>query len=462
MDKRTPWIVKYRPKHIDEVVDQDHAKKEILEWLNNWPNVDKKALLLYGPAGTGKTSLIEAIANDLGYELIELNASDNRRKEDIDRIVVKAITTRSLISSSKKIILLDEIDGIATKEDAGGVEAVIKLIESTSIPIIAIANDPWDQKLRPLRELCKLIQFKKLTKTNMREHLFKICSNEGIECDKEAIEYIIDRSEGDLRAAINDLEAVSIGKTRITLNDVKILLRPRDKEHDPFETLRTLFSANYVWQAKSVLNQSQIDHEQLKLWLEENIPNQFQNIEDIVRAYDALSRADIYLGRIIRSGDWDLLTYAIELMTAGVSFAAKVSPRDKYRWVKYSFPQRLILMNKAKEVRSTLEDLSKLIASRLHISSSTAKSCVIPLLRVIFITNPQQAAKIAINIGLSEKMVEILGGINKSQIIEYYRQYKKQFQDKIVDGTKKNSYPNIGNNKKKAENSKNLLSFTKK
>ncbi|MEM2261685.1 MAG: AAA family ATPase, partial [Ignisphaera sp.] len=134
-----------------EIADQEEAKSKVLEWLNKWPNVPKKALLLYGPPGCGKTSLVEAIANEYGYELIEMNASDFRRKTDIERIALRASTSQSLFGFSRKIILLDEVDGISSKEDEGALEAVQELVEKTSVPIIMTANNPWDQNLRILR-----------------------------------------------------------------------------------------------------------------------------------------------------------------------------------------------------------------------------------------------------------------------------------------------------------------------
>jgi replication factor C large subunit len=469
MEKKIPWTIKYRPKKISDVVDQEQAKQRILEWLKKWPNVEKRALLLYGPPGVGKSSLVEAVANELGYELIELNASDSRRREDIERSVMRASVTRSLTSqhSAKKIIFLDEVDGIATKEDAGGIEAIIKLIKTSSVPIIMAANDPWDPKLRPLREVCEMIQFKKLTKDEILLILRRICANEGLKCDDDVLNYIIERSEGDLRAAINDLEVLYEGRSKATLAEAKILLRPRDKSHDPFETLRMLFSANYAWQAKSVLNQSQLDYEQLKLWLEENIAYQYRDLEDLSRAYDALSKADVYLGRIVKTGDWDLLAYAIDMMTVGVAFSAKENPKDKYRWVKYSFPQRLLLASKLKEVREVFDDIAKLISTKLHISSSAAKSDVIPILRAIFTSNPQIAARIALWLGLSEKMVELLAGPNKNQVLEYYKQLKKYLYQQAVEEKEKipaheTQRSSSETHKKEEKSSKSLLSFVKK
>ncbi|MDK6028273.1 replication factor C large subunit [Ignisphaera sp. 4213-co] len=464
---RIPWVIKYRPRKVDDVVNQEEAKAKVLEWFKKWPNTQKKALLLYGPPGCGKTSLVEAIANEFGYELIEMNASDFRRKEDIERIALRASTAQSLFSSGKnKIVLLDEVDGIAAKEDAGALDAIKHLIEVARIPIIMTANNPWDQKLRPLRELAEFVQFKKLGKRDLMKLLMHVCSSENLKCDEDALDYIIERAEGDARAAINDLQAVGEGFGEVTLERAKTLLRPRDKERDPFETLRTIFSASYAWQAKNALNQSQLDYDQLKLWLEENIPLQYTNQNDIAKAYEFLSKADVYLGRIVRSGDWDLLSYSIDLMTAGIAVAAKNNPKDKFKWVKYNFPQRLLMLSKLKEVRDIRDDVAKIISQNIHVSTSIAKNDVIPILRAIFSSNPEYAARIALALGLSEKMIELLAGTNKAAIISYYRKYKEamekearaRLEETIHREKNKKEKPKHEEKKEKRD----LLSFSKK
>ncbi|MCS7111790.1 MAG: replication factor C large subunit [Sulfolobales archaeon] len=467
-ERRIPWTVKYRPKNLMEVVNQEEAKAKIVEWLSKWPNVSKKALLLYGPPGCGKTSLVEAIANEYVYELIEMNASDFRRKTDIERIALKASTSHSLFGFSKKIVLLDEIDGISVREDEGALEAIQELIEKTNIPVIMTANNPWDQNLRILRNLAEFVQFRKLTKTDMRGLLMKICKAEKIVCSEDAINYIIERSEGDLRAAINDLQSVGEGSSEVTLERTKLLLRPRDKEKDPFETLRSIFSANYAWQAKAVTNQTQLDYEQLKMWLEENIPLQYTDLEDLARAFDSLSRADLYMGRIVKTGDWDLLSYAIDLMTAGVALSAKNNSKDKYRWVKYNFPQRILKASGLKEVRSIRDDLAQTLAQHLHVSTSIAKSEIIPLLKTIFSTNPLKAAKIALGLGFTERMIEYLAGTNKSTILEYYRELKKNmllyYQSKHSKPVENNEMhkKEVDNLNKDSKKERDLLAFSKK
>jgi len=480
--KNLPWVIKYRPKRVSEVVNQEEAKAKFVEWLRRWPNVQKKAALLYGPPGCGKTSLVEAAANEFGYEIIEMNASDFRRKSDIERIAVRAATSSSLFGAKKKLILLDEVDGIAGREDVGGLEAILNLIRITPSPIVMTANDPWDQKLKPLREVSEMIQFRRLSKYDVVKVLSAICKKEGLYCEEAALEYLAERSEGDLRSAINDLQAVGEGYKKVTLSLVKELVKPRDREHDPFETLRNIFSAKYAWQAKMALSQSQLDYEQAKLWLLENIPNQYTDPEDRARALEALSKADVYLGRIVKTGDWGLLAYAIDMMTAGVALAAKNNPKDKYRWTRYSFPQRLVLLSKTKDIRALRDDIAKIIAAHEHVSMATAKSEVMPIIMAIFRMNPEYAARLAIGLGMSEKMVEYLAGPMKSEVLEYYRKYRemikreaaeeamsKTLRGAIVAETKHKTMPKEvsessrkSRSKKKESGAASLLSFTKK
>ncbi|MEM2852319.1 MAG: replication factor C large subunit, partial [Ignisphaera sp.] len=313
----------------------------------------------------------------------------------------------------------------------------------------------------------EFVQFKKLTKSVMKNVLMKICRVEKMVCNEDAIDYIIEKSEGDLRAAINDLQSIGEGFSEVTLERAKLLLRPRDKEKDPFETLRSIFAANYAWQAKTVANQTQLDHEQLKMWLEENIPLQYTDLEDLKRAYEFLSKADLYIGRIVKSGDWDLLTYAMDLMTAGIAVAAKNNTKDKYRWIKYSFPQRILLASRLKEMRNIRDDLAQVLAQHLHISTSTAKNEIIPLLKTIFTVNPLKAAKIALSLGLSEKIVEYLAGANKNAVLEYYRELKKNI---ISQNQFKHSRPTErdqidiqkDNLNKGSKKDRDLFAFTKK
>lgn len=436
--KRIPWVIKYRPKRIKDVVNQEKAKNTLISWLNQWKRgiPEKKAALLYGPPGCGKTSTVEAIANELGFEVLELNASDYRKEKDIERIAIRAAKQRSLLGKGK-IVLLDEVDGISPVADAGALTAVLELIKVSRNPIIMTANDPWSPQLRPLREHVIMVEFKKLTKTEIIKVLEKICISERLKCDRSALNYIAEKSEGDLRSAINDLEAVAEGYGYITLELVKTILRPRDRERNPFDTIRYLFMSKYVWQAKQALNQTELTYDELIAWLNENIPNQITDVEDLWRAYEALSRADVYLGRIVRSGNWDLLAYAMDLMGPGVTLSRKNDPR--FRWVKYTFPQKILLMSKTKEIREIRDEIASIIGKHLLISRSRARTEVLPFLRVIFNVNPKYAARLALGLGLSESAIRFLSPSNVSVIINEIKRLRELVKRKTSEERKKRS-----------------------
>ncbi len=423
MTKRLPWIIKYRPKKVADVINQDQAKKTFLQWLESWlkGKPSKKATLLYGPAGCGKTSLVEAAARENGLEVVEMNASDFRRKQDIERIAKIAATQRSLFARGK-IILLDEVDGISGMADRGAVDAILHLIETTRYPIVMTANNPWDQKLRPIREVSLMIPFKRLSERDVVIALKRICSAEKIECDERALREIAKRSEGDLRSAINDLQAIAEGYGRVTLELVRMLSTYRNRQYAPFEALKNLFNAKYIFQAKNAVSQADIDYETMMIWINEHIPTYYDDPEEIWRAYEALSRADVYLGRIKKTGAWSLLPYVFEMMGPGVAFARKIY---RYRWKAFRSPQRLQLLAQTKRSREIREGIARALAPALLTSRHRVKTDVIPFIKIIFEKNPKYAARLAIGYGLTEEMIKWLAGPSAREVLQYYRRYKK-------------------------------------
>ncbi len=413
-----PWIIKYRPKRIEEVVDQEQAKKLFLPWLRQWLSgrpPEKKAALFYGPAGVGKTSLVEAAAHEFNLELIEMNASDFRRREDIERIAKVAATQMSLFGR-RKIILLDEVDGITGTADRGGLDAILELINVTRHPIVMTANDPWDQKLKPLRDASLMVPFNRLSERYIVIALKRICEAERLECEEAALKLIAQRAEGDLRSAINDLQAIAEGYGKVTVDIVRNVLVSRDRQYSPWEMLRHLFMSKYAWQAKRAVTHADLDYETLLQWINENIPIQLSDPEDVWRAYEALSRADIMLARTKRTMSWDLLSYVFDLAGPGVALSRK---KSRFRWVKYQFPQKIMLMAKTKEMREVRNALAEAIAPRVLTSRRRFITEVLPFLRIIFQERPDYAARIAIAYNLTDNMVKYLAGARYSAVKEH-------------------------------------------
>jgi replication factor C large subunit len=208
------WVEKYRPKKIEDIVGNEEAKAAFVEWLKS-KRRSKKAVLLYGPPGVGKTALVNAAAKEFGFTIIEMNASDTRSEKAINEVAKPATSYIALdnFSAASKgkgnLLFLDEVDGIAGNEDRGGVGAIIKIVEESRVPVIMAANDPDVDKLRPLKKVCLLVRFQQIRIPLIIALLQKICLLEHVKADFEALEHIAQNSRGDVRSAINDLQSLS-------------------------------------------------------------------------------------------------------------------------------------------------------------------------------------------------------------------------------------------------------------
>ncbi|MEM3527459.1 MAG: AAA family ATPase, partial [Candidatus Bathyarchaeia archaeon] len=211
----SPLTEKYRPKSLKEVTGNREAIQTLVNWLNTWNKSAKnKAALLHGPSGSGKTVTVEAASSDMGFDLIEMNASDERTSSLIEKIVCSA-AEQATLTKGKRLILLDEVDGVDPSRDRGAVEAICSAIERTKWPIILTANNPWDSKLSPIRSKCLMIEFKRPSLREAIPYLKSICEKENLEVDDKALRFIVERNDGDMRAVLNDLQTLSTGRRKL-------------------------------------------------------------------------------------------------------------------------------------------------------------------------------------------------------------------------------------------------------
>ncbi|MBT3304018.1 replication factor C large subunit [Candidatus Woesearchaeota archaeon] len=363
---------KYLPKTSAEVVGQD--LKGLKEFVSNFKK--GKAAFVYGPVGCGKTSAIYAIAAESEMEVFEVNASDARNKSQIEDIVGSATQQQSLFSFNKgKIVLIDEVDGISGQKDRGGVTALVKLIIDSPFPMIITANDPFDKKFSGLRKKCTLLEFNTLDHEAILNKLKHICENEGIEYKEELLSDLARRSGGDLRAAINDLQMLT-GEGKL---DNLELIGFRDKTENMLNALLKVFKTTDANVANSAFWNVNEDIDKQMLWLEENIPREYKG-KDIANAFDCLSKASVYMGRIRRWQHWRFLVYAGTLMSAGVA----LSKKEKYKeMITYKPTSRILKIWMANMKYQKRKEIARKIAEKTHTSAKRVISDVLPYVQTM-------------------------------------------------------------------------------
>jgi len=401
-----PWTVKYKPKTLKEVVGNKEAIQKFVEWIKSWEKgiPSKRAAFLYGPPGVGKTVTVEALANDFKMELVEKNASDYRTEEAVKRFAGLASQYGSLFGA-RRIILFDELDGLTGTADKGGVKAITEIIQTAQCPIVLIANNAFDPRFANLRNHCLVIEFKKPSTTEVLRHLKAICLKEGIDAEENALKFIAQRSEGDIRSAVTDLQALAQGKKRLTYEDVA-WLGFRDRQETIFTVLRMIIYGKTCDGAKRAINMADVDVDMLFEWIYENVPNHLTDPHDLARAMDALSMADVYRGRIKRTQDWSFIRYVIDFMTAGVAMA-RVNTKTS-GWTPFHFPGRIQALSRSKEERTIQLEIGRKIKRRCHISATRAAKEVLPYLKIIFRNDVEMAAGIAKWLDLTPEMVEYI------------------------------------------------------
>lgn len=405
------WVLKHKPKSLKGVVGNRKAIQKLIDWVKSWERgaPKKRAAFLYGPPGIGKTVTVEALANDFRMELVEKNASDYRTKKAVEHFAGLASQYGSLFGG-KRIVLLDELDGLTGTADRGGVRATIEIVKTAQCPVVLIANNAYDPRFSTLRRYCLLIEFKKPPTSEVMQHLKRICLRESIQANENALKFIAQRSEGDVRSAVNDLQALAQGKKRLTYEDVS-WLGYRDRQEKIFTVLKMIIYGKTCVSAKRAVDMADVDIDMLFEWIYENVPAHLTHPRDLARAMDALSMADVYRGRIRSTQNWGFLRYVIDYMTAGVTMARQNT--KTHGWIPFKFPGRIRMLSRSKAERAMQLKIGRKIKRKCHISAVRASKEVLPYLRIIFKNDVDMAVGLAKWLDLDPEMVEYLAGTKK-------------------------------------------------
>ncbi|RDZ63599.1 AAA family ATPase [Haloferax sp. Atlit-12N] len=368
------WTEKYRPSTLSEVRGNNKARDALAEWAKTWDD-HREAVVVHGSPGIGKTSAAHALAADMGWETVELNASDQRTGDVIERFAGRAAKNATLAGSSagtstRQLVILDEADNIHGNYDRGGASAVTRLVKSSSQPIVLIANEFYDMS-RGLRNACQEIEFRDVSARSIVPVLRDICRKEGLEFESDALDRIAEMNSGDLRSAVNDLQAIAEGREKITEEDV--VMGDRDRSVGLFEFLDAVLKEESAQDALYTAYDVDETPDDLTKWVEDKVSLVYEP-DELARAYDFLANADRWLGRVRATQNYSYWRYATDNLAAGVA-----ASRDRTRggWTRYGGAPYRSTRDK------TRDTVVQKIAEQGGFSMATARREVLPYLSAI-------------------------------------------------------------------------------
>lgn len=298
-------VRKFRPTTLSEVSGHPTAVGEIEKWGKNWATGDD-ALLLHGPAGTGKTSTAEALANDMGWGIEEVNASSVRRKDDIKRLV-QSIRTRS---EPLTLFLIDECDSM----NGNALRPLKEVLKNPPNPIIFTANEDWKVP-GTISNNTKDYKFN-LQNRSIKPVIRDIAEKEGIDISKQEIGKLATRNG--MRDAINDLQEYAESQGDIDWDE-------REQDIGNFEAVDNILRGKKY--------SGEMTPPDLVEWLDENIDGTMEGVE-AMRAHQCLSEADKFLQWANSTQDYSWWKYAGSIAEE----VANVRISEPYDWINKSYP----------------------------------------------------------------------------------------------------------------------------
>ncbi len=247
MSENTLWVEKHRPKTLDTYIGNEQLKDKVKHYLDSG---DLPHLLLFGKAGTGKTTLAKLLVNNIDCDYLYINASDENNVETVRSKVKNFASTMGF--KDYKVIILDECDYITPNAQA----ALRNLMETFSKHCRFILTCNFVERIiDPIQSRCQSFQVIPPNKNDVAKHLHNILTQEGVSYEREDLGVLVNSGYPDIRRVINGAQRQSIGgklsidKQSIVENDYKMklleILKTQDKKN-AFKNIRQLMADSKV------------------------------------------------------------------------------------------------------------------------------------------------------------------------------------------------------------------------
>ena len=480
MAEVSDWTERHRPSSERQLEGNEVQRRKIRAWLDEWQNglPRKKALLLVGPPGVGKTSVARAIAQDMGWNVIELNASDARNAAAIRKVATHGSTHRSLFHNpdakkQRTLVLIDEVDHISgglrkvsqsrienaiqgedskgnsvtLKGDSGGKAELLSLLAETRQPVILACNEimglwgsgsSWSSTRDRFTKHLQTITFDRASNEALRRIARRVLREEKLNFDDAAIEALVTSNPGDLRALVRDLQVLSStadGTITKEMVESQAYAGRRDTSEGVFPGLDKLYRSNVAQEAVQIGRSIEKTPPDMINWVHWNNSSLFPRKESIRRGNQSLSIASkMYMGQFRstahRSWYWSgQLASLSASVTNPVPFEARIYP---------SYPN-FLRRGSSRTRPSILEKLSE----QTGMSSAALRDEMLPLLTAMLKDSPllgdPQDFALSFKFGFSSEEHASLAGLplsrraTKNLMSEYDEAYEQSLLEKTFE-----------------------------
>jgi len=334
-EKHELLVDKYAPTSVEHIIGHKDAIQQITAWLSSW-EPKKPGLLITGPPGIGKTSMIHCIAQRQSYKVTEYNASDSRSIS-----VLRGLISLGMKRLQKEVVVMDEIDGLSER---GGVGEIADLIRKSLSPIICIANE-CPPKLKPIVSACTHIKCSRPIKSTIAAAVVAIAKKENITISKADIETLCEENGNDIRSILNRLDFYRGDLMGNANKDATLRL-------DLFSATQKLFHSRRL-SLDQAADFVYVDYFMVPLMVQEAyVAASKDSLDNIVAAAEFISDGDLFQRRLQKTQDWSLLPQIVQTTVAAARTVSGPAPFQ-------IFPQLLGKNSKRMKHMRLMEDMSR-------------------------------------------------------------------------------------------------------